>query len=105
MKSNLLTPAMEKLRPDLGEVVALIEAQAPYGSVSLSTREMTRFMVDNNQERVVVGEPTAGVILRAYGGKTMRERALGGFKKGIVLFILFIYIEKYRAYSILTFIW
>ena len=67
MKSKILTPAMESLRPDLGEVVSILEAKAPYGSVSLSSREMTRYMVDNNQERVMVGEPTAGVILRAYG--------------------------------------
>lgn len=85
MKSKILTPAMEKLRPDLGEVVSIIEAKAPYGSVSLSSREMTRYMVDNNQERVMVGEPTAGVILRAYGGRTMREKALGGFDRDLVL--------------------
>lgn len=81
MKSNILTPAMEKLRPDLGEVVSILETRAPYGGVSLSSREMTRYNVDNNQERVMVGTPTAGAILRAFDGGTMRERALGGFNR------------------------
>ena len=85
MKNNLLTPAMEALRPDLGEVVSLLETKAPYGAVSLSSREMTQYMVENNQERVIPGEPTAGVILRAFDGHTMRERCLGGFKREKVL--------------------
>jgi TldD protein len=85
MKSNILTPAMEKLRPELGEVVSILETRAPYGGVSLSSREMTRYNVDNNQERVMVGEPTAGVVLRAFDGVTMRERGLGGFNKDEVI--------------------
>lgn len=81
MKDSLLTPAMEKLRPDLGEVVSLLETRAPYGAVSLSFREVTQYMVDNNQEQVNILEPTAGVILQAFDGHTMRERSLGGFNR------------------------
>jgi TldD protein len=85
MKDKLLKPDMERLRPELGEVVGILEARAPYGSVTLSSREMTRYFVDNKQERVSTGEPTAGVILRAFDGKTMREKGLGGFHKDEVI--------------------
>ena len=85
MTDSLLTPAMEELRPDLGEVVSLLETRAPYGAVCLSSREMTQYMVENNQERVIPGEPTAGVILRGFDGQTMRERCLGGFDREKVL--------------------
>ncbi len=81
MNNSLLTPAMEKLRPDLGQVVSLLESKAPYGAVSLSSREVTQYMVENNQEKVNTREPTAGVILRAFDGHTLRERSLGGFNR------------------------
>lgn len=81
MKDNLITPAMEKLRPDLGEIISLMETRAPYAAAILSSQEMTQFNVENNQEQVITGEPTAGVILRAFDGQTMRERSLGGFDR------------------------
>jgi len=85
MKDKLLKPGMEKLRLELGEVVGILEARSPYGAVTLSSREMTRYFVDNTQERVSTGEPTAGVILRTFDGKTMREKGLGGFHKEEVI--------------------
>lgn len=85
MTDNLLTPAMEVLRPDLGEVVSTLETRAPYAAVFLSSREMTQYRVENNQEQVDTGEPTAGVILRTFDGQTMRERSLGGFNKEKVI--------------------
>ncbi len=81
MAHNLLTPEMEALRPDLGEVVSILEQKAPYGAVSLSSRMYTRYFVDNNQETVAPGTPTAGVILTAFDGQTMRELGIGGFSK------------------------
>ncbi|MCJ7717381.1 MAG: hypothetical protein MUO54_12800 [Anaerolineales bacterium] len=51
MKEELLKPEMKALRPVLGEVVSLLESQAPYGAVSLSSREKTQYLVDNSQER------------------------------------------------------
>jgi TldD protein len=85
MKDKLLKPEMEKLRPELGEVIKILESRAPYGSVTLSTRELTRYFVDNNQEQVIPGEPTAGVIFRVFDGHTIREKGLGGFQKKEVL--------------------
>ena len=85
MKGNILTPAMEKLRPDLGEVVSTLESKAPYGAAILSSREMTQYSVENNQEQVIPREPSAGVILRVFDGHTMRERSLGGFNREKVL--------------------
>ena len=74
MEKKILTPEMDALRPDLGEAVSILEGKAPYGAVSLSSREYTRYLVDNNQERVMPGEPTAGVIFTAFDGHTMKER-------------------------------
>jgi len=85
MGNNLLTPEMNALRPDLGEAVSILEGKAPYGAVSLSSREYTRYLVDNNQERVVTGEPTAGVIFTAFDGHTMREKGIGGFHRDQLL--------------------
>ncbi len=76
---NYLKPAMIGLRQSLGEVVKTLETKAPYGAVTLSTRESTRYLVDNSQEKVIVGDPSAGVILTAFDGHTQYERAIGGF--------------------------
>ncbi len=81
MTENILTPEMNALRPDLGLAVSILEEKAPYGAVSLSSREYTRYLVDNNQESVVPGNPTAGVILTAFDGHTMREKGMGGFHR------------------------
>lgn len=81
MKGNLLLPAMDKLRPELGEVVSLLETKAPVGAVIMSSQEMTQIVVENSQEQVIAGDPTAGVILRTFDGQTIRERSLGGFNK------------------------
>ena len=85
MGKKLLTPEMSALRPELGEAVSILEEKAPYGAVSLSSREYTRYLVDNNQERVMPGEPTAGVILTAFDGHTMREKGIGGFHRDELL--------------------
>ena len=81
MTKNILTPEMNALRPDLGLAVSILEEKTPYGAVSLSSREFTRYLVDNNQESVVPGNPTAGVILTTFDGHTMREKGLGGFHR------------------------
>lgn len=81
MAKNMLTPDMIALRPDLGLAVSILEEKAPYGAVSLSSREYTRYLVDNNQESVVPGDPTAGLILTAFDGQTMREKGIGGFNR------------------------
>lgn len=81
MKENVLNPEMQALLPSLGEVVTAMELKAPYGSVSLSSRVMNQYFVDNKQERVVAGDPTAGTILSVFDGHTMHEKAIGGYSK------------------------
>ena len=81
MKDNLLNPEMEALRPALGEVVSLLESRAPYGAVSLSSLETTRYQVENSQERVIAGDPTAGAVLTAFDGHTQYEKGIGGFNR------------------------
>lgn len=70
---------IQALRPQLGGLVSAIEKQAPYGSVSLSSRTSTTYQVDNQQEQVTPGKPRAGSILTAFDGETMYERAQAGF--------------------------
>ncbi len=81
MKENLLKPDMKILRPMLGEVVSILETKAPYGAVILSSLETTRYLIDNNQEQVIVGDPTAGSILTVFDGHTMQEKGIGGFNR------------------------
>ena len=81
MKDNFLKPVMLDLRPELGEIITTLESKAPYGSVSLTSRETTRYLVDNSQERVIAGDPTAGAILTAFDGHTLYEKAIGGFNR------------------------
>ncbi len=85
MKNNNLKPEMNLLRPFLGDVVSTLESTAPYGAAVLSSRETVKYLVDNKQERVIIGDPTAGAILTAFDGHTLRERAIGGFDKNDLL--------------------
>lgn len=85
MQNNNLKPEMNQLRPILGDVVSTLESKAPYGAAVLTSRETVKYLVDNNQERVIVGDPTAGVILTAFDGQTLREKAIGGFDKNDLL--------------------
>ena len=79
MTKDFLKPAMRGLRPELGDLVKTLEAKAPYGAITLMSREMTTYLVDNSQERVVPSDPTAGAILSAFDGHTQYEKAIGGF--------------------------
>ncbi|MGD8815166.1 MAG: hypothetical protein PVI78_11910, partial [Anaerolineales bacterium] len=76
---------MKALRPTLGDVVATLEQSAPYGSVLLSHNQGLQIYVDNRQEIVSERDPTAGTVLTAFDGLTMRERALGGFDRRAIL--------------------
>jgi len=81
MKDTNLKPKMKELRPVLGDVVSTLESKAPYGAVTLSSREITKYLVDNNQEQVEMEDPTAGAILTVFDGHTMGEKAISGFNK------------------------
>lgn len=52
MKDNFLKPAMHDLRSGLGEIITILESKAPYGAVSLTSRETTRYLVNNSQKQV-----------------------------------------------------
>ena len=81
MKNLQLPPAMAALRPELGNVVASIEAKAPYGSVWLSTRQGMQIGVNNREERVREIPPSSGTVLSAFDGVTVHEQAIGGFDR------------------------
>jgi len=74
-----LKPEMNSLRPSLPEIVETIEAVAPYGAVHLNSSKGQALYVDNNQETVSEVVPSEGMVLTAFDGQTMRERAVGGF--------------------------
>jgi TldD protein len=79
-----LPPAMTALRPQLGPVVEVLEARAPYGSVLLSAAQGLRIQVDNREERVTETAPTAGTVVTAFDGVTIHERAVNGFERAAV---------------------
>ncbi len=70
---------MHKLRPIIGDVVGAVEKSVPYGSVLLSYNQGLAIHVDNRQETVSEWNPTAGSVVTAFDGLTMRERAMAGF--------------------------
>lgn len=75
---GLPTP-MAELRPALADIVS--QEKAPYFSALLSTKHGLRIIVDNREERIVEGQPTAGTVLSAYDGATIYERAISGFAR------------------------
>ena len=79
MTALQLPRAMASLRPQLGDVVADLEARAPYGAVLLSGREGLNITVDNREERVTEQAPSAGTVITVFDGTTLHEAALGGF--------------------------
>jgi len=76
-----LKAEMEALRTFLPEVVQHIETVAPYGSVHLTSQGGQMLYVDNLQESVNEVPPTQGMVVSAFDGQTMRERAMSGFER------------------------
>src|SRR5205085_2519065 len=77
---NLRLPdAMDALRPQLGALVAGIEARIPYGAALLSAKQGLRISVNDREEHVTEQAPSAGAVISAFDGATMHEAACGGF--------------------------
>ncbi|MDQ3126166.1 MAG: hypothetical protein M3Q74_11275, partial [Pseudomonadota bacterium] len=75
-----LPPAMDALRPQLGTLVAGIEARLPYGAALLSARQGLQISVNDREEQVTEQAPSAGTVISAFDGTTMHEAA-GGFDR------------------------
>jgi len=75
-----LPEKMQALRGRLGTIVEGIERRAPYGAALLSLRQGLQIYVDSREERLTEQPPTAGAVLTAFDGATLRERAVGGFE-------------------------
>ncbi len=74
-----LPAGMERLRPQLGAIVAGMERQVPYAAALLSQRSGLGIRVDSREERVEEQPRSAGVVLTAFDGATLHEAAAGGF--------------------------
>src|SRR3972149_6278238 len=74
-----LPEKMQALRGRLGGIVEGIERRAPYGAALLSSRQGLQIYVDSREERLTEQPPTAGAVLTAFDGATLREQAVGGF--------------------------
>ena len=70
---------MERLRPQLGAIVAGMERGAPYAAALLSQRGGLGIRVDSREEQVEELPRTAGTVLTAFDGATLHEAAIGGF--------------------------
>src|SRR5215218_7324364 len=79
-----LPPAMDALRPQLGALVAGIEARLPYGAALLSARQGLRISVNDREEQVTEQAPSAGTVISAFDGTTMHEAACGGFDEAAI---------------------
>lgn len=79
-----LSPPIARLRPQLPEVVATLEASLPYAAALLSATQGLTIYVDDREERVTEQPPTAGTVLTVFDGETLHEAALGGFDPGAV---------------------
>ncbi|HLO29424.1 MAG TPA: TldD/PmbA family protein [Anaerolineales bacterium] len=79
-----LPPAMNALRPALGEIVAEAQKQAPYVSVLLSSKHGLQITVDQREERVNERSPSAGTVISTFDGQTTYERAVTGFERSEV---------------------
>ncbi|NIM95869.1 MAG: TldD/PmbA family protein [Anaerolineales bacterium] len=85
MTDQNLQVEVESLRPVLSDVVSTLEESAPYGAVFLSSNRGMEINIDNRQETVSDRNPAVGAIITAFDGITMRERAVGGFDKEVIL--------------------
>jgi TldD protein len=74
-----LPAGMERLRPQLGAMVAGMEGRVPYAAVLLSQRGGLSVRVDSREERVEEMPRSAGTVLTAFDGATLHEAAVGGF--------------------------
>jgi TldD protein len=76
-----LPPAMADVRPELKDFVAAIEQRTSYGSVLLAARAGVQITIDHREERVSERPRTAGAVLSAFDGVTVREEAVSGFDR------------------------
>lgn len=76
-----LPSAMAELRPALRGIVDQVQKQAPYFSILLSSKHGLHITIDNREEHVNERPPSAGTVLSAFDGKTVYERAVGGFER------------------------
>ena len=80
--TDLRLPAdMAELRSSLGEMVAEGRERAPYFTALLSSKHGLTIQIDNREEHINEGAPSAGTVLSAFDGSTMYERAISGFQR------------------------
>ena len=84
MTQLALPSGMERLRPQLGALVAGMERRVPYAAALLSQRGGLGIRVDSREERVDELPRTAGTVLTAFDGATLHEAAVGGFDVALV---------------------
>jgi TldD protein len=72
-----LSESMAALRPHLGDMVERLERRTPYASVGLVSHHGATISIDLQEERVEEAPPSAGAILRAFDGQTIRESSIG----------------------------
>ncbi|MGH2582970.1 MAG: TldD/PmbA family protein [Anaerolineales bacterium] len=80
--ANLNLPStMADVRPSLPDLVTGARNQAPYFAILLSATKGTAIRVDNREEQITEQTPSEGTVLTAFDGKTVTERAVGGFDR------------------------
>lgn len=72
---------MAELRSALGAIVDQRQKRAPGFRVLLSSKHGLQIQIDNREEQVVEGTPSAGTVLSVFDGRTIYERAIVGFHR------------------------
>lgn len=85
MSAPNLPEGMSALRPELKDIVEMVERVVPYGAVLLSAQEGMSILVEDKDEQVSQAPPTAGSVVTAFDGDSLHERAVGGFNRDELL--------------------
>ena len=79
MAEMKMPQAMQDLRPRLKKIVEAAGDGGPQLTGLLATRGGIQIEVDNNEEQVAERRPSAGTVLSAFDGETIRERSVSGY--------------------------
>lgn len=80
MAEMKMPQAMQALRPRLKEIVSAAGDRGPHLTGLLASRGGIYISIDNREEQVGERRPSAGTVLSAFDGETIRERSVSGYE-------------------------
>jgi len=77
MSIRVLPPELEAIRGRLPELVAGLEARAPYAAILATSTSALQVSVNNREQQVSEGPRSQGAVVTAWNGAYLQERAVG----------------------------